>query len=179
MLEALVPGARYIFLERDAERTIDSLIEGWQAWDRLGPFRRKRFATYRIGNEFALSDFQTNWWCFALIPNWQELHGRTLAEVCAEQYAACTRIAAADLCALPKERVTRLKFEDFRANPERTVEQVLSFLSLSMTPSVLDYIRSEIDGEAERPSRNKASIERIFQSIEDVPAQVNRLFSSR
>jgi len=175
MLAALVPGAHFVFLERSPARTIDSLLMGWRAWDRLGPFRRKRFGTYRIGRELALSDASSEWWSFALIPNWRDLRGRTTAEVCAAQFEACTMTAARDLAAIGPERTHRMSFEVFQADPVAAIDQLLHSLSLTMTDGVARFLRSEIRAPRESALRYPAEVERVLGSVADVPAGVEAL----
>jgi hypothetical protein len=174
MLAALIPGARFIFIDRDAGRTIDSLLKGWRTWDRFGPIKRKRFGTYRIGHRLELRDYAAPWWCYALVPGWQALRGMTLADVCAAQYRACNEIAAKDLAALPPEQVLRVRFEDFQADPDRAVEMSLAFAGLESTPRVREFVRQHVRRES-RGGAISQEAARAAEAVADVRAIAEQL----
>lgn len=145
LLAALVPGARFVFLTRDAGATVDSLIQGWHTWERVGLLgRRKQFATYRMGPQLALSDYHGEWWNFVLIPGWTDLTRRSVPEVAAAQYAACVRTAADDLAVLPADRRLVVSYEGLMARPAEVLARVLAFAQLPMTATVTAFAQRAI-----------------------------------
>ncbi|HEV2999425.1 MAG TPA: sulfotransferase, partial [Solirubrobacteraceae bacterium] len=103
-LDALFPGAQYVFLHRRAADNVNSLIEGWRA--------RPRFVTHRLPEPLAgIAPLDGERWSFALVPGWRELRDAPLEEVCARQYVACNEAALDGLAALPAERWTAVGYE--------------------------------------------------------------------
>ena len=76
-LNRIFPDARFLVLSRDVRENIDSLIAGWNAVDRIGPYKRHRFAGagYPIANELNFKDYDGPKWKFALVPGWRKLAG--------------------------------------------------------------------------------------------------------
>lgn len=134
----IFPDARFVMLRREERANIDSLIAGWRAVDQIGPFRRQRFcrAGYPIADELQLQDYTSRWWKFALVPQWRKLRGRTVADVAAAQYAACNRLAEADLSTIASDRVYRLTHEQFVDDPVTAVREILGWAELETEPEI-------------------------------------------
>lgn len=132
-LAQVFPDARFIFLHRDAAQTIDSLIAGWLAVDRIGPFRRHRFAAsgYPIMTEIRLSRCVSPRWKFALPPRWRQLDGHDIADAAALQYFSCSEIARRDLAELPSERVLTLEHKQLVVDPVAVAKKCLAFAQVS------------------------------------------------
>lgn len=131
-LDRLFPNAWYLWIQRNAAQNIDSLIAGWHAVDRIGPFTRQRFAGagYPIAGELDLQDYGGKRWKFALVPEWRTLRGKTVADVAAWQYYQCNYFLQHDLAALDQRRVRRLRYEDFVREPVRYVREVFEWAGL-------------------------------------------------
>ena len=131
-LERLFPDARYVWIQRNAAENIDSLIAGWHAVDRIGPFTRQRFAAagYPVADALDLQDYEGKWWKFALVPEWRTLRGKTIADVAAWQYYQCNHFLLHDLAALDQRRVRRFTYEDFVRDPVSHVRQVFEWAEL-------------------------------------------------
>jgi hypothetical protein len=136
LLNRLFPDALFIWNRRAPEDNIDSLVAGWRAQRRLGPFTRAKFRTYPIADRLQLRDYEGAWWKFALPPGWQKLSGKTVAEVAAWQYFQCNRYAQNDLKALEEQRIFELKHEAFVENPLDHVADILRWAGLSVKPVV-------------------------------------------
>jgi hypothetical protein len=131
-LDRLFPDARYVWIQRNAAENVDSLIAGWHAVDRIGPFTRQRFAAagYPVAGDLDLQDYRGKWWKFALVPEWRTLQGKTVADVAAWQYYQCNHFLLHDLAALDQRRVRRLTYEDFIRDPVRQVRGIFEWAEL-------------------------------------------------
>jgi hypothetical protein len=131
-LDRLFPDARYIWIQRSAAENVDSLIAGWHAVDRIGPFTRQRFAAagYPVAGELDLQDYRDKWWKFALVPEWRTLRGKAVADVAAWQYYQCNHFLLHDLAALDQRRVWRFTYEDFVRDPVKHVREVFEWAGL-------------------------------------------------
>ncbi len=140
-LRAMFPDARFVFLQRDSAQNIDSLLAGWRAVDNFGPVKRHRFcsAGYEIAEQLKLSDYDGTKWKFALIPDWQALVGKSCADVAAAQYFVCNRVATEDLSEIDADRVFRLNFAEFVAEPVAFVKQILGWAGLGPGKAAIDF----------------------------------------
>lgn len=131
---ALFPDARFVFLWREPEENISSILDAWRAggwvtypqlpgWD--GP------------------------WSLLLPPGWQALKGRPLPEVAASQWATTNRIIMDDLAQLPAERRHVVRYSDFVADPAAVIRGVCGFADLEF-----DAALSERTGGDLPPSRH-------------------------
>jgi hypothetical protein len=75
-LDALFPGATFVFLHRAAAENVNSLIEGWRA--------RPRFVTHHLPEPLRnIAPLDGERWSFALVPGWRDLRDAPLEEICA------------------------------------------------------------------------------------------------
>lgn len=74
-----------------------------------------------------------------------DLERLSLEEVIAKQWVACSRTADEDLDRLPDERVLRLRYEDFVADPVPHFRRVLDHFDLEMTAEIERLLRETID----------------------------------
>lgn len=103
-LASVFPEAEFIFLHRDARETLGSMIDAWNS---------QRFRTYpNLPGWTGLS------WSLLLVPDWQKLIGRPLAEFVATQWETAMRLLLSDLELLPRERVQVVTYDRFLADAE-------------------------------------------------------------
>jgi len=136
LLNRLFPDAYFIWNKRDPKYNIDSLIDGWRATDAFGPIERPRFATYDVADELDLQDYSGTAWKFALVPEWQSLYGKRVADVAVWQYLQCNRYALNDFQAIDDERIFEVKHEAFVQSPLSIVRDILDWIGLSQKRSV-------------------------------------------
>lgn len=112
-LDAVFPDALYVYLYRDPEENLSSLIEGWQSG---------RFVMYPN-----LPGWSGLPWSYLLVPGWRELSGASLASIVATQWRTTQEILLDDLELLPPERVFALTYRNFVAEPERHAREICAF----------------------------------------------------
>jgi hypothetical protein len=121
--DKLFPDARFVFLWREPEENISSIIDAWRAggwvtypqlpgWD--GP------------------------WSMLLPPGWQALKGRPLPEVAAYQWSETNRVIMDDLEALPADRRHVVRYSDFLADPGKVVQDICAFAEISFDPALVE-----------------------------------------
>lgn len=111
------PGARFIFLFRDARQNISSLLDSW---------RSRRYVTYpRLQGWPA-----TMPWSHLLIPGWQKLASLTLPEIVGRQWLVTNGIILEDLRELPKERWMAIEYDSLLANTSDEVKRMCDFAEL-------------------------------------------------
>ncbi len=114
--DAAWPDATFIYLYRDVRETLSSMIEAWGS----GGFR-----TYP-----RLPGWTGQPWSLLLVPGWQQLKGRPLPEIVAEQWAITTETLLDDLEKVPRERLRGLVYKDFIDAPQATIDRLASSLGL-------------------------------------------------
>ncbi len=105
-LAAALPDARFVLLARDPHEQIARTIAAW---------RSGRYVTYP-----ALAGWDGPW-SLALMPGWEELCGRSIAEIALAQWATITATVLDDLALLPDERWYMVRYESLRADIRGTM----------------------------------------------------------
>ena len=158
---ALFPDARFVFLWREPEENVSSIIDAWRAggwvtypqlpgWD--GP------------------------WSMLLPPGWQGLKGKTVPEIAACQWATTNQIIMDDLEQLPPERRHVVRYSDFLADPAAVIRGVCAFADLEFdaalgerTGAALPVSRHTLTPpEAGKWKKNAAEIEPLIPGLQPV-----------
>jgi Sulfotransferase family/Aspartyl/Asparaginyl beta-hydroxylase len=109
------PDAQFIFLWREPQANISSIIDAWRAG---------RWITYPQ---------LPGWdgpWSLLLPPAWQDLRGTSLAHTAAQQWQRTNDTVLQDLQQLPAQRWTSVAFHDFIADPAATVQRLCRFMEM-------------------------------------------------
>ncbi len=115
-LKKVFPNAQFIFLYREPEANISSMLEGW---------RSNRFLAYQNLPRWAYKE-----WHFLLPPGWEALVDRPLVEVAAFQWCAANQCILNDLQALPKNDWHFVTYNDLVAQPAKTISKISRFAGL-------------------------------------------------
>lgn len=155
---ALFPDARFVFLWREPEENISSIIDAWRAggwvtypqlpgWD--GP------------------------WSLLLPPGWQALKGKPLPEVGAYQWATTNRTIMDDLEQIPADRRHVVRYSDFLADPAAVIRGVCGFAGLEFDPALAERTGGDLPPsrhtltppEAGKWKKNAAEIEPLIPGL--------------
>ncbi|MEO1743945.1 MAG: sulfotransferase [Cyanobacteria bacterium J06629_9] len=117
-LRKIFPNAKFIFLHRQPEANISSLMEAWKSG---------RFITYK-----KLPDWPGLSWSLILPPGWQNLKQAPLAEVAAFQWQSANQAILEALGLLPRSQWHSLSYEDFLEQPRIHVEQLCEFMEVPL-----------------------------------------------
>lgn len=163
------PDARFIFLFRDAKQNISSLLDSW---------RSRRFVTYP-----RLPGWPADMpWSHLLIPGWERLRNRSLAEIVTQQWLVTNQTILDDLAQLPREQWCAVEYDSFLANTPTELERLCRFAQIIFGPRM-----HEVASRPLRPSKytltapspdkwkkNSAEIEAILPSTEDMMNTLRR-----
>lgn len=143
-LDALFPDATFVFVRR---RPADALAESLVTW------RAGSAATYP-----ALPRWQGPTWSFLLVPGWQQLIGRPLAEVVTAQWVTTMRTVLTDLEQLPSSRWCVTDHDALMKRPGPELERLLDFLGLDRSAAgaaVLELAPSRLAAPVARSAREE------------------------
>lgn len=116
-LTKVFPEAVFIYLYRDPREVMGSMIDAWQSG---------RFRTYPD-----LPGWQGLPWSMLLTPGWEELNGKPVGEIVANQWETATRLLLDDLESMPKERVHIARYDALVADPKREIEYLCRAVELT------------------------------------------------
>jgi hypothetical protein len=116
-MEAVFPGARFIYLYRDAREVLASMMEAWESG---------RFRTYPM-----LPGWERERpWSLLLTPGWRALNGLPLNQIVAAQWTAATRALLDDLERIPADRRTVARYDALVADPDAEVRRLCAAMDL-------------------------------------------------
>ncbi|MEK7990020.1 MAG: sulfotransferase [Thiotrichaceae bacterium] len=117
-LKKIFPEALFIFLYRDPEENVSSMLEGW---------RSRSFIAYK-----QLPNWQHKNWCFLLPPEWQQnLQNKPLVQIAGEQWRAANYYIWEDLKTLPREDWYFVHYHDLIRNTQQVMHDISDFAGLT------------------------------------------------
>lgn len=139
-LAKLYPDAKFIYLTRDANENIASLISAWRHKNKFKyPYRKY------LGGELDLKDCDSKVWKFFIPENFNEedYKGKSIASVCAEQWLTAHQKAKESFSKMDKSRFIQVKFEDLLSRPKSVIQEICSFVDIKFSDG-LDKIIAEM-----------------------------------
>jgi hypothetical protein len=137
-LDRLFPDASFVFVKRHGLAVVASLVDAWNGPSGLFPERPTSVP-------LSIQGYSGTGWKFVSPPGWEEFAaGRSLAEVCAFQWAASTEAILEAKEGVSPERWVEVRYEDLVSNPLGETADLLERLALPHDPAVVDYAR-ELD----------------------------------
>jgi uncharacterized protein (TIGR03032 family) len=119
-LDAVFPRAVFVYLYRDPRESIEVTLEGWESTQRVS------YAD--------LPGWEGPPWSYLLTPEWRGLAGRSLPEICVQQWTMATRILLGDLESLAPGRWCVVDHAALAAEPERELERLAEFAGIEAPP---------------------------------------------
>jgi hypothetical protein len=168
-LDAAFPDAQFIFLWREPDANLASIIEAWKAG---------RWVTYRGLDE------REEPWSLLLPPGWRRMRGAPLHEIAAFQWESANRIALDDLAQLDRGRWTTVTYEQLTGNPRATIERLVKFMGLEIDAGLAQRLAAPLPpsrqtntpADARKWRRYEAEIEPLLSSTK-IAATLARLRS--
>lgn len=136
-LKAVFPDARFIWLHRDPQENIASIIEAWGSG---------RFVTYP-----SLPD-RSSPWSLLLPPGWQALKEKPVGDTAAWQWATSNQTILDQLSQLPEEDWTRVSYRELCDDTALTLQRLCNFIGV---PAPLDANNSLSQHTLTPPSPDK------------------------
>jgi hypothetical protein len=168
---SIFPNAKFIYIKRNGYDVIGSAKLRWQSQFSLKYVLKKlRYVPvldilfygtrYIISylNRFFSKESSHKFWGPKYPGIYSDLENKSLIEVCALQWAACTKIAHDDLSKLPNHQVIEINYEDFVKNPSGQLSKLIGFISPNLKYESIDKkIVSNISVKSIGKGRNSLS----------------------
>lgn len=117
----LFPDLQVIFLYRQPQQNIASIIAAWEQGLVNG-----NFVTFPN-----LPGWDRGRWCLLLPPGWRAMNGKPLAEIATFQWCAANGVVLDDLAHIDRARWIGVSYEDLTKDPLRTVGAIMDFAGLT------------------------------------------------
>jgi len=159
-VDAVVPEARYLFIQRDGIDAVASAIPRWHARPEIPYLARKaRFVPWcdapvyaaRVLQSRARRLFETNpppkLWGPQIegMADWFESY--TLAEVCAWQWRCCLERSLAALQRMPEERWLTVRYESFVREPAAELRRISQWLNVNCRSSTIESAVADVTSD--------------------------------
>ncbi len=167
-LKRVFPDARFVFLWREPQGNLASIIEAWRA------------GRWRPDPELAGWDGP---WSLLLPPQWQLLRGRPAEEIAAWQWATTNRIVLDDLAALPRADWTSVRYDELVAAPAGTIARVCRFMGLDVDAALTQRLAAGLPHSrytlappaAEKWRAHEAALARVLPAVETTRLRLEAL----
>ncbi len=167
-LDQLFPDARYVYLFREPQENLASIIEAW---------RSGGFVTYP-----QLPGWQGLPWSLLLVPGWQSLVGQPLEEIAAAQYSLAHQAILDDLSRLPSDRWMTVEYSRLIADPQQEVRRVCQFADLrwdtTLSSGKLPLSRHTLTPPSpDKWKMHEQAIARVMPKVEPIVRRVREVLS--
>lgn len=160
-LAKLYPDAKFIYLTRDANENISSLVSAW--------CHRSKFKyPYRdyLGGKLELKDCMSKVWKFYIPEDFSEAKYfcKRVEEVCSEQWLTAHEAALNSFSNMNKEKYLQVKFEDLLSRPDSLMQEICDFAQIEYS-SKLKKIIQEMPA-VNTDSKTKKSKAKVIRDLE-------------
>jgi hypothetical protein len=124
VLRKVFPDAQFVYVVRDPRGSIASIYHGWK--------EEPRFQALELPPGFKISDYD-RCWCFGVPPNWEQLNGSSLIEICAHQWVSYNEHCLRDLPEDGPQRMT-VRYEELSSNPGPVIRSIAQWADIDPAP---------------------------------------------
>jgi hypothetical protein len=172
-LRALFPDARFIYLYRNPRDNLSSLLDAW---------RSGRFQTYPD-----LPGWSGAPWSHLLIPGWQGLSGKPLAEVVAAQWRTTHETILQDLAGIADAHWHLLDYDTLLADTAGVIRELCRFCEVPFGPQMQALVAQPLKPsrytltapDAEKWRGNAADLEVALPLVADMERRLAELAARR
>lgn len=168
-LDRVFPDALYIHLFRDVRANLSSMMEAW----RSGNWR-----TYP-----RLAGWNGPPWSLLLPPDWSDMNGKSLAEICAFQWRSANQQIHDDLKNLARDRWIAVSYEDLLDDPQATIERLCCFTGFEIDERMRNRLSAPLplsrftqtSPSSDKWRKNETEILSVLASFEPLEAELSVL----
>jgi len=164
-LDTIFPDALFIFLYREPNENLSSILEAWKSG---------KFVTYP-----RLPDWVGPSWSLLLVPEWRQLIGKSLPQIAATQWASANKTILDDLAPLPADRWCTVAYDELVANPQAEAQRLCRFAGIAWDQQLQGAQplsrHTLTPPDPNKWRKNAAALEPVLPRIEPVAARVRQL----
>jgi Sulfotransferase family len=170
MMNKLFPDAFFIFIKRDPQTNISSLID---AWSHRKSSKRISKRLPAIRYKLNIKGYDGADWKFALPPGYESVVNSPIEEVCAFQWQKSNEEALKGLERIPENRKIEISYEDLVSNTSNVIKSICTFTEieykgdsarLAENPPTVNYIKEK--PSPEKWKKNQDLIARVVPRLE-------------
>ncbi|MFE4107060.1 sulfotransferase [Almyronema epifaneia] len=166
---SIFPNAKFIFLHRQPEANLSSLMEAWKSG---------RFITYKD-----LPNWTGYPWSLILPPGWQALNQASLAEIAAFQWQSANQAILTALSTVPSSQWCVVQYETLIAQPQAEVQRLCEFMEIpfdsklaQVTTATLPHSRFTLTPpDTQKWRQNEAELTPVLPQVRALAAQLQAL----
>jgi hypothetical protein len=201
-IKKIFPEAKYLYLIREPLAYLSSAEYKWQipiymnkAWRRLKETPKIQLPHY-VGRFFwdhfskrVLRHKYVSIWGVRYKGIYEDLKRYDTAQVIAKQWVFCSKQAEEDLASLDLSTVTRMRYEDFVADPVSQFRRISQHFGLEMTAAMAERVKETVDaGRQDKWRRLEvAVVDKCLPLLEEemahhgykVPADIGQVINER
>lgn len=137
-LKAVYPDAKFIYLVRNREANIQSLIKAWNH-PKLFVYKYRKYLTENL--PMNIKGYKGNVWKFFIPLAWQKYLETSIEEVCAYQYDDAHRVAKNSFSNMDQSQYLEISFENLLANPDEIMQKICDFTEIKYSKKMQDIVK--------------------------------------
>ena len=135
-LKRLYPDAKFIYLVRDKQKNINSLISAW-----CHPRKFKYLYREYLG-EVDITNYEQKVWKFFIPADYKcWMQGKTIEEVCTHQYEDAHQSAERGFRKINPADYIRVNFENLLQNPDQVMKELCDFAGVKYSHKMKTIVR--------------------------------------
>ncbi len=139
-IKALYPDAKFIYLVRNREANVKSLISAWTHKNKF-KFAYREYLTK--GLKLDIQGYLGNVWKFFINPGFENyLQAKSITEVCEFQYDDVHEFIENSLTKLDSNQYLKVNFEDLLANPDSVMQGLCDFAEINYSPKMQKLVHT-------------------------------------
>lgn len=137
-LKAVYPDAKFIYLVRNREANIQSLIKAWTHPEKF-QYKYRKYLTENL--PMNIKGYQGKVWKFFIPLAWQKYLESSIEEVCAYQYDDAHRVAKNSFSKMDKSQFLEISFENLLAEPDKIMQEICDFAEINYSKKMQDIVK--------------------------------------
>lgn len=127
LLERLYPDAKFVYLVRDKDENVQSLVN---AWTHKKKFKYPYRSYLTKGKKVDIKGYEDDKWKFYIPLDWYDYLETDIETVCAHQYDDAHLYAQNAFSKIDSSKWMQVQFEDLLANPDQEIEKICDFVEI-------------------------------------------------
>ena len=178
-LAKLYPDAKFVYLTRDANENISSLISAWKHKSKFQyPYRDY------LGGNLELSDCDSKVWKFFIPENFheQDYKGKSVVSVCADQWLSAHKAALESFSKMDKSKFIQIKFEDLLSRPKTVMQEICNFTEVELSekmnkiieemPAVNTDKKFIVSKDSKKKAKNYTELAEVQERLGEIQSQL-------